>query len=256
MTNFFSYKLLISYIGTDYSGWQRQSPEYNTVQGEIESTIQKILKHRDFSFYGSSRTDTGVHAMGQVALLKSKDALDVETFLWQLNQHLPNAIRILSLDATDSDFNPQINLQSKEYHYYFSSKTIAAHSGAFVFEVNSELDIEKMQKASHLLLGLHDFSKFTTDKIAHGNTKREIFHCEIKEEKISFQSDSVLVFKIEGSGFLKYMVRNLFGHILKIGLGELELPEFEGIINGVKDTRVKKAPAKGLHLVRINYSGK
>lgn len=256
MSNFYPYKLVISYNGTDYSGWQRQSLEYQTIQGEIEKAILKILKHRDFSFYGSSRTDTGVHARGQVALLKSKDPIDEERFVFQINLQLPLSIRILSFTEACLEFNPQTNLASKEYHYYFSSNQISAQNIPFVLELKDEVDIELMNKACEILVGSHCFSNFTTEKLSSKNTKREIFKCEILEENLSFQNESVYVFKIEGSGFLKYMVRYVFAHLIKIGLGELTLESFHRILLNQSDSGVKKAPAKGLHLFRINYTGK
>lgn len=256
MTNFFLFKMVISYNGSDYSGWQRQSSEYSTIQGEIEKTIQKLLKTRDFHFFGSSRTDTGVHASGQVALLKSNQDLKVETFLFQLNQQLPDSIRVLKLSQVEDSFNPQVNLYSKEYHYFFSLAPVTAHNSPFVLELHHELNIELMQKACEFLKGEHDFAKFTTDKLADNKTIRKIFNCEIKLKELSFQESMIYQFNIEGSGFLKYMVRNIFSHLLKVGSGDLALDQFKSILDCRSDTRVKKAPAKGLHLVRINYSGK
>ena len=256
MQKYYPYKLLISYNGTDYSGWQRQSVEYKTIQGEIESAIQKILKHNEFNFYGSSRTDTGVHASGQIALLKTCELIDETTFLKKLNHQLPSSIRVLSFTQVDMEFNPQINIVSKEYHYYFSEKPVSAHNTTYVLNLRQSLHIENMQEACKLLIGKHCFSNFTTDKLASNNTKREIFSCEIFEEHLSFQEEKVFVFKIEGSGFLKYMIRHIFAQLLEIGIGESSIKKFENLLLAPNDTRLKKAPAKGLHLVRINYSGK
>lgn len=256
MVNYYPYKLIISYNGTDYSGWQRQKAEYRTVQGEIEAGLRKILKNDNFSFFGSSRTDTGVHANGQVALLKLDEVVSEKKFKDRLNFNLPMSIRIMSFELVSADFNPQMSLESKEYHYYFSTQIISAANEAFVLKVDAEVDIGLMQQACKLLVGTHSFEAFTTDKIASKNTMREIYHSELAKTQMAFQEGELYFIKIEGNGFLKYMVRNIVAAILMVGEGLITLDQFSLLIKNEFHIDFKKAPAKGLHLFRINYSGK
>lgn len=256
MLKYYPYKLVISYSGTDYSGWQRQNSEFRTVQGEIEETLLRILKHNKFSFYGSSRTDTGVHATGQVALLKLENNMNSAELLSLLNFNLPLSIRVMSLNEVASEFNPQTNLRSKEYHYYFSTEMVAAVNEPYIVKVDRAVDIDLMKQAAKLLEGVHCFESFTAEKVAGKNTVREIFKAELISAEISFQDSKIFIFKIEGSGFLKYMVRNIFAVILLVGEGVITLDQFSLLLKNSFTLNFKKAPAKGLHLFRINYSGK
>lgn len=256
MQKYYPYKLIISYNGTNYSGWQRQKSDFRTVQGEIESTLKQVLKHSDFSFYGSSRTDTGVHASGQVALLKLNQPIMEKDFLTLLNFNLPNSIKIMSLEQVSDNFNPQINVESKTYHYYFTTEMVSAVNEPFVTAFNKSLKIDLMIKACRELIGTHSFEAFTTDKAASKNTSRVINACEIELIDMPFQNNKVYLFKIEGSGFLKYMVRFIFAAIVMVGEGSISSEQFSHLITNQFQLDYKKAPAKGLHLFKINYSGK
>lgn len=252
----YSYKLIISYIGTFYSGWQRQKVEYNTIQGEIEKSLSKILKHEEFSFFGASRTDAGVHASGQVAILILEKPIICEELLFKINQDLPGDISILELEECSNDFNPQLNISSKEYHYNFSTQIVPAQMSMFVLQVEEAIDIKEMNSACKILEGEYNFSNFSVPGIRNKESIRKIFSARIVEIAHPFSDEKVYQFVIEGSGFLKYMIRNIFSLLLGVGAGKSSLDQFQNFLITSEDIGVKKAPAKGLHLFRINYSGK
>ena len=252
----YSYKLILSYNGTNFSGWQRQRDGYRTVQGVIEESVQKIIKTSEFNLFGSSRTDTGVHASGQVALLRVKKELNPQAFHFKLSKNLPDSIRVTCFERVDDDFNPQVDVYSKVYHYYFSLSQPVAQSAQFILQVASDLNLEEMNTCCNLLKGRHDFSNFTVASCATGNSIRDILSVGIEKVETPFDQIPFYKFSIEASGFLKYMIRNIFALILKVGEGEISVSAFENFLKTEKRIGVKKAPAKGLHLFRINYSGK
>ncbi len=248
----YSYRLVISYKGTNFSGWQRQAKEYQTIQGKIEDTLIKILKTKKIHFFGASRTDAGVHASAQQAVLVLENEVSTSELFEKLNFNLIDEIRISSLESVES-FNPSIGVLDKEYHYYFSKTPLSAQNDPFATYLGESINLEMMQSGCLKIIGSHSFEKFSTDKIADKNTVRRIDSCRIEVLNAPFGEGELYVFKIKGKGFLKYMVRNLFSAISAVGRGELELSEFEEIINSKRDFLLKKAPAKGLHLYKINY---
>lgn len=247
-----SYRLVISYKGTSFCGWQRQAKEYQTIQAEIEDTLTKILKTKKIHFYGASRTDAGVHASAQQAVLVLENEVCPSELLERLNFNLCADIKVRSLEAVES-FNPSVGVESKEYHYYFSKVPLSAQNDPFATYLGESLDIEMMQKCCLKVIGSHSFEKLSTDKAAEKNTVRRIDSCCVESLSAPFGEGDLYVFKVKGQGFLKYMVRNLFSALSGVGRGELEVNEFEEIINAKRDLLLKKAPAKGLHLYKINY---
>lgn len=240
-----TYKLLLSYDGTDFHGWQRQ-PRKRTIQGVVEDTLSKIIQKR-IPVIGSGRTDAGVHALGQVAHFRAKMSLTEEEIFRALNSLLPNDVRIVSLNITDSNFHSRKMARSKIYQYrIFNSSHISPFLFRYVHQMTSLLDVPLMNKAAALLVREDDFSGFSSNRFLH--PVRAVFSSEIKKE------GPEILFTVEANGFLRYMVRTIVGTLIEIGKGKMVSERIEDIF--VKKNRAlagPTAPAKGLCLIKVNY---
>ena len=252
------YKLLIQYKGNRYSGWQIQlgTPEV-TVQGELMLALKEISKSDDVKSMGSGRTDAGVHALGQVVKVSMPLTIAPENLVRALNANLPNDIRVIGAEIADENFHPTIHAKSKEYHYRFTAeRTFTAFQSDFIANFPFEVDLEKMRAACKLLVGEHDFTNFYCEGTDVSSYVRKIFSCDIVEiPQGEWQMlPSHYVFRINGSGFLKQMVRLLMGAIWNVGRGKISLEEFQSALGPTKVQRLGPvAPPNGLYMVRVNY---
>jgi len=239
------YKSVIIYDGTDFHGWQRQ-PGKKTIQGLFEKALLKITK-KNISVIGSGRTDAGVHALGQCAHFSISLALKENDLLRALNSLLPPDIRILSLEKTGPEFHARRSAISKVYQYrIFNAALISPFDIRYVHHWFGPLDIQKMKKAAALFVREADFNPFSSNRLLH--PVRRVTHSKIKRE------GDEIIFTIEASGFLRYMVRTIIGTILEVGRGRLAPEDIETIFEAGKRTRLAPtAPAKGLCLIQVNY---
>lgn len=248
----YNYKFEISYNGSNYSGFQYQVDNPNTVQEVIESEVKKIINFQRFSLVVASRTDKGVHANGQVLKVCLPKYVEPLNLTKGLNSKLPQDIRINNIEECEEKFFPNQDAKSKEYHYYFS---LNKDSGVFntlkFFDL--DLDIEKMQKACHLFIGEHDFKSFHIAGNRRGSTVREIFECNIEKIESGFYIGPVYRFRIIGSGFLKYMVRMMMDSLIRVGLGEISMADLNKLLSSNSEIKLSRVDACGLHLVKINY---
>lgn len=251
------YRLILQYKGTHYLGWQVQ-PESagKTVQGELNKALEIVSKARAQSM-GAGRTDSGVHALGQVAKVGIELQIPPENLVKALNVNLPDDIRVIHAAVSDYEFFPTVHATSKEYHYRFTcTRMFTAFQNDLIVNHPFELDIEKMRQACKLLIGQHDFTNFYCEGTDVSSTVREIFECEILE--IS-QGDwgmlpSHYVFRIVGSGFLKQMVRLIMGALWNVGRGKITLEHFASSLTSTPMQRLGPvAPPSGLYMVRVNY---
>jgi len=240
-------KLTIEYDGTNYSGWQKQ-PRRKTVQQEIENAIFKITRERAVVF-GSGRTDSGVHALGQVASFRTGSKLTVTQFQKGLNTNLPGDISITSVDDVPDKFHAQFSSKSKSYIYTILNRDFrSAHLRDKTWQVNQMLNLEKMRLASLHLLGKHDFKVFTHSGITVKSTVRTV-----KKVKLSRKKD-IINFEIEADGFLKRMVRMIIGTLVQVGKERITPREFKSILDSSRKTKfVHTAPARGLCLKKVRY---
>ncbi|HXH30026.1 MAG TPA: tRNA pseudouridine(38-40) synthase TruA [Bacteriovoracaceae bacterium] len=252
------YRLVIEYRGLRYLGWQIQ-PETSgkTVQGELNKALRVISKSEQVRSLGAGRTDSGVHALGQVAKVSIPLVIDPKNLIRALNVNLPDDIRVLEAAASDDAFMPTVNAKSKEYHYRFSAmRTFNAFQNDFIVNYPFELDLLKMREACAVLRGVHDFTNYFCEGTEVSSYVREIFECEILEVQ---QGDwnmfpSHYQFRIVGNGFLKQMVRLLMGAIWNIGRGKITVDEFKTSLSSVKIKKLGAvAPPFGLYMVRVNY---
>lgn len=251
-------KLLLEYDGTTYQGWQIQK-EGLTIQGIIEDRIQRITG-RQSRVISASRTDAGVHALGQVIAFRTESRLAPETIRRALNALLPQDIRVLDASEINDSFHPGHDAKRKSYFYIISNQR---ESPAFFYRytwlVQHPLNLIYMRKAARILIGEHDFSSF---RGTGGNTKnnvRKIFSLKIEKlKKIEFMTSSIkgkfVKIRIEADGFLRHMVRNIAGTLIEIGRGRIPVSRMEEILKS-RDRRLAgpTAPPNGLFLERIVY---
>jgi tRNA pseudouridine38-40 synthase len=241
------YKLEIAYDGTHYCGWQIQ-PNGITIEEVINQKLSELLRE-DIRVIGASRTDSGVHALGNVAVFDSETNIPGDKLSYALNQRLPNDIVVQSSCQVADDFHPRYCDTRKTYEYQiynakFENPLYSRYSH-FVF---LPLDVEKMQQAADIIKGEHDFKSFCSARGQQQTTVREIYELNVTKE------GNIIKIRINGNGFLYNMVRIIVGTLIKVGLGVYP-PEYVQEILDAKD-RTKagpKVPAKGLKLVEIEY---
>lgn len=241
------FKLEIAYDGTHYCGWQSQ-PNGVTVEGVINQKLSELLKE-DIEVIGASRTDSGVHALANVAVFDSETSIPGDKICYALNQRLPKDIVVQSSCQVADDFHPRYCDSRKTYEYQiynakFENPLYSRYSH-FVF---LPLDVEAMQKAADIIKGEHDFKSFCSARGQAKTTVRTIYQLDVTKE------DSMVKIRICGNGFLYNMVRIIVGTLIKVGL-HVYPPEYVQEILDAKDRQKAgpKIPAKGLKLIGIEY---
>jgi len=241
-------KLLIEYDGTKYQGWQVQ-PGGPTIQGMIEEKLSRLTGER-IRLIGSGRTDSGVHALGQVAHFKTQSRMDIRTMQRALNSLVPSDILIRELEEVSEGFHARKHSKSKVYEYRILNRNLRSvfHHG-YVWHIPRKLNLTEMKKATLSLIGEHDFSAFRTVGSPTRTTVRRVFGAEWKRGR-----DGIIRFEIEANGFLKQMVRSIVGTLVEIGKGKMKAADLRTIMNS-KDRKEAgpTAPARGLFLKEVKY---
>lgn len=252
-----NWKLTLAYDGTDYHGWQVQ-PGHNTIQGELADAIERITGERVLP-QGSGRTDAGVHAHAQVASCELTAPIPPQNLHRALNRTLPPVIRILSAEHAPPEFHARHSVRSKTYEYrVYRGEICPPWTARYVYALNWPLNVKKMRHAAALVVGEHDFTSFAatdpdlttrqSDADAPPNKIRTIFSSEWAEE------DDLLIYRVQGNGFLHHMVRNLVGTFLDAGRGHIEPEEITTILQQKSRTAAgATAPARGLWLDSVEY---
>jgi tRNA pseudouridine38-40 synthase len=241
-------KLLIEYDGTNYLGWQVQ-PKGLTIQGILEEKLG-LLTGETIQLFGSGRTDSGVHALGQVAHFKTRSQMDIHSMQRALNSLLPRDIVIKEIEEAEDGFHARKHSKGKVYEYRILNRNLrsAFHRG-YVWHITQTLDLMEMKKATQRLIGEHDFSAFRTVGSPTRTTVRKVIRAEWKRGR-----DGLIRFEIEANGFLKQMVRGIVGTLVEVGKGKINAAEFQKILDS-KDRRKAgpTAPARGLFLKEVKY---
>ena len=256
----FSYLFSLSYFGARYKGWAIQ-PGQATVQGKLEKVLKFVLGHDDFSVLGASRTDAGVSCVGGYFQIFLREKTEMEIHLPAINQHLPQDIRLNSVQEVATNFNLIQSVNQKTYRYYFSnSREFHPFASAFMFNISGELNWESMKEAAQLFVGEHDFKAFCTPSPNKTEYVREILSAGIyssNEFLGQFFPQEIHYFEVTGKGFLHHQVRMMVNAILKIGNGELGLNEIQNrLINPDAIQKIAPAPANGLVLWETDLSKK
>ena len=255
-------RLTIAYDGTNYRGWQIQQPtaahpegSVPTIQGELQRALGQLLPKEGniIPVVGASRTDSGVHALGNVACFDTESTIPVENFPKAINRYLPADIRVLQAVEVSMDFHPRFVPHEKCYEYRIDCGRVANPlTRLYAYNYTYPLDLERMRTAARELVGVHDFTSFVnpdSQVFEHGGDAiREIYSIDILEE------GSQLVIRIRGNGFLYHMIRIIVGTLLVIGNGR-RAPEDIQTMLAAKDrtTAGPTVPAHGLCLCALNY---
>ena len=251
-------KLILEYDGTAYHGWQIQK-EGLTIQGIIEEKIFKITDSHT-RVIGASRTDAGVHALGQTAVFRTESKLNVETIKKALDALLPEDIRVLDTFEVDDSFHPRNDAKRKSYFYIISNqRKSSAFVGKYAWTVKQSLQIERMIEAAQTLIGKHDFSSFMGAGSDIKDSIREIFSLDIEKlAEMNFMTACIkgdfVKIQIEADGFLRHMARNIVGTLVEIGRCRIESHRIKDILQS-RNRRLAgpNAPPNGLFLERIEY---
>jgi tRNA pseudouridine38-40 synthase len=239
--------LLVSYDGTAYHGWQRQ-PNAKSVQEVLQSAIETIV-NQPVKLYAGARTDSGVHAEGQVVNFRSESSIDLTALERAVNSLMPADIRVTNARPVPDDFHARYSAKSKIYVYsILNTLHNSPFYGRYSWHIPYKLDIASMRDTIGLVIGEHDFSSFKKKDELYRSTVREVLGAGVKK-----RGDFVYVV-IEGTGFLRYMVRNLVGTLVLVGSGKLAREGFQEILDACDRQKAgPTAPAKGLLLREIKY---
>ena len=239
------YKITIQYDGLDFSGFQSQK-NLNTIQDKIEYSLSFLNENNLIRLSGASRTDSGVHALGQVAHFDLDTDLSLNAMKRAINARLPVEIRIIDIIEVDDQFHSRFDAIKKEYLYQccLTDNPLLAKNHFIVKKINFEI----LKDLETELLGKHDFLSFSKFDIEKKNTI-----CEIFKSKWTLEDDK-LFYIIEGNRFLHHMVRYLVGTMIGCMEGKITKKDFLSLLdNPIKNARLFKAPAHGLILNRIFY---
>lgn len=254
-------KIIIAYDGTNYFGWQKQKDK-RTIQGIIEEKIRIIAGDRSIKINGSGRTDSGVHAIGQVANFHTSSNLPVDKWLTVLNNELPEDIRIIHARQVNDNFHARYSAKSKLYKYYvMTGNSIGKNNNYslryvffknYCYFLNKKLDIDRMNKTARYLVGYHDFSSLSClnkkKSERKANRTRKIISLNIVKK------NKLVCFSIEANAFLYKMVRIIVGTLIDFSVNEREPEEIVQIIkdkNNLKSGKV--VPSNGLYLMKVRY---
>lgn len=240
-------RLIVAYDGTNYCGWQIQ-PNGITVEEVLNKAICKVTGEK-IAVIGASRTDSGVHALGNVAVFDTESTIPPDRFSYALNQRLPDDIVIVKSDEVELDWHPRYQNCLKTYEYHILNTRIPLPTKRLTnYFVSFPLDVAKMQQAADYLKGEHDFVSFCNVRTDVEDTVRTITELDI------LQNGEEITIRITGNGFLYNMVRIITGTLIRVGRGFYE-PEKVLEILETKDRKAAgvTAPPQGLMLVNIQY---
>ncbi|MCL4210469.1 MAG: tRNA pseudouridine(38-40) synthase TruA [Phycisphaeraceae bacterium] len=270
------YKLTIAYDGTDFHGWQRQeppgAPPLRTVQGVIEQAVRETVG-ASVEVLGASRTDAGVHAIGQVAAFSAETRIPIERLARAISSRLPDDVQVLRAEVAPDDFDPISHARRKTYRYSIAhggpwvEPTAASHQPSadspfaplasppplfdrrYLYYTYHRLDPVRMHLAARLIVGEHDFASFAQIDHGRATTIRTIFDCSV-----TATAPDRCHIDVTGSGFLYNMVRIIAGTLLEVGRGRIE-PEHAATILAARDRRAAgpTLPPQGLCLRSIEY---
>ena len=243
-----SFKIIVSYDGGPFVGWQRQAAG-TSVQGLIEDALRE-LDDRDVTVNGAGRTDAGVHAIGQVASFTLVRDTSADVIVRSLNAKLPPEVRVRSAEEVPASFHARFNATSKSYRYrLWNADVVNPFERAYAWHVFGTLDAAAMTEAARFVEGRHDFAAFQAVGGTSGQTERVM-----TRSVLTAGQDGLLTYDITGNGFLRHMVRAIAGTLVEVGRGR-QRPEWMRDVIASRDRSQagKTAPAHGLFLVRVDY---
>ncbi|MBQ4564275.1 MAG: tRNA pseudouridine(38-40) synthase TruA [Lachnospiraceae bacterium] len=238
-------KLIVAYDGTNYCGWQVQ-PGQRTIEGELNKALSELLKE-EIHVIGASRTDAGVHGLGNIAVFDTDSRIPGEKFSHALNQRLPEDIVVNHSEEVDPDYHPRKCSSVKTYEYQIWNhpfpNPMNRRYSAFVYV---PLDEKRMQQAADYLVGEHDFTSFCSVATQVESKVRTIYSLKVSRE------GELITIRVQGNGFLYNMVRIIAGTLIKVGQGAIEPEQLPKILAAMdRQAAGPTAPPEGLTLVEI-----
>lgn len=255
-----TYKLVVQYKGTAYSGFQIQATD-KTIQGELNRSLAILAKTTEVKSIGSGRTDAGVHALGQIVRVEIPVSIPAASLHLAMNSHLPDDIRVLSAESCTSDFHPIYSAKSKEYNYVFSNDlSVSPLVSDLLTHFPQPLNVDAMRAGCKVFCGEHDFLNYQCTGTEIESTVRKIISCDVVRYQASGHWGHLIpqyyVLEVVGNGFLKQMVRLMMGALWNLGLGKISLQDLE---NSLKENNPllrrlgPTAPPQGLYLKEVHY---
>ena len=241
-------KMTVAYDGTGYCGWQLQ-PNGVTIEEILNGTLSELLKE-PVCVIGASRTDSGVHALGNVAVFDTESRIPGEKLCYAVNQKLPEDIRVLESEEVPLDWHPRKQNSVKTYEYKILNCRISVPTRRlYAHFCYYSLDVEKMRQGAAYLLGEHDFSSFCSSGHQAEETVRTLYDISVDRG-----TDDIITIRLKGSGFLYNMVRILAGTLIGVGRGAIAPEQIPAILEA-KDRQAAgmTVPPQGLTLIKIDY---
>jgi tRNA pseudouridine38-40 synthase len=246
-------KLILSYDGTEFSGWQVQ-PDAATVQGTVASAIGRVTGEKVLP-QGSGRTDAGVHALAQVVTFVTESSVPTENFVKALNDLLPGSVRVLEVAEAPGDFHARHSARAKTYRYrIYRGGICPPFLARYVWHYPYPLDEDAMARAAELVVGEKDFTSFAAVDPERGREGEPVANVRTIFSSAWERLGEELIYTVRGSGFLHHMVRNLVGTFLLVGRGTLQAAAITQILEARNRSAAgATAPANGLYLVGVEY---
>ena len=240
-------KLTVAYDGTNYCGWQVQ-PNGLAVQEVLNRCLSELLGEQ-ITTIGASRTDAGVHALGNVAVFDTETRMPADRISYALNTRLPEDIKIRESREVPLDFHPRFQQTVKTYEYkIYNHRFPDPTRRLYTYFYYYPLDVKKMQEAADYLVGEHDFKSFSTYKPEVESTVRTIYDLQVERQ------EDVITIRIRGNGFLYHIVRRIAGTLIRVGEGFYPPGQVQTILEGRKrELAGETARPEGLTLVKIEY---
>ena len=243
------YKCTIAYDGTDYCGWQLQ-PDHPTVVQKLQQSYKKVF-HCDVTIVGASRTDAGVHALGQVAVCRTELDIDAQQLMWAWNNRLSHDSMIRSSEQVDESLHPQRNVAQKIYKYFFCCERPLPMNSRYRWYVRKKPDTIKLQKCLDLFVGTHDFRSFCTGDDMGTDTIRTIDSIKLDYS----ESEQLFCIEVRGASFLRYMIRRIVGASMTVAASHhLSVDYIYKVMAACNPLqKLPTAPPQGLFLWSIEY---
>lgn len=241
------YKVTVSYDGNKYVGFQSQINGL-AIQDVIEKALKKVFL-KDIRIVMSSRTDAGVHALGQVFHFDADKVIKEEKLQYAINSSIPKDIYVKKIEYVDDSFHARFSVKSKTYRYLINLGEYDVFLNGYAYQCRYKLDVDLMKKGAELYLGKHEFGSFNTSSYTdYPNQVRTIKQFKIVQKK------DMLYVTVTGDGFLRNMVRIMVGTLIDLGRGQKKLKDIKNMLEvSCKSTRRFNADPNGLYLVKIKY---
>lgn len=242
-------KIIVSYDGSNYSGWQRQKNTRETIQEKLENALSKFHKEPS-KIYGASRTDAGVHARGQVFNFNLKVDIPLNRLPQAFNSELPNDIVCLDAEYVSDEFHSRYDAEAKKYIYRIDNNLYRdIFMRKYAYHIYMDLDIKAISKSIECLVGEHDFSAFRAKGCRSKEPVKNIYKAEFYEE-----AENIYALEVIGSGFLYNMMRIIAGTVIEIGKKKRKFEDMRKVLNSkCRNNAGFTAPAKGLTLQEVYY---